>query len=73
MIAKVGGRIISAGIADRILIGPLDEHWHQVVLVEYPSRAAFLQMLEDPEYLAGIPHRYAGLEATRLIVTTHVG
>jgi hypothetical protein len=35
--------------------------------VRYPSRAAFLDMIADPEYLAATPHRDAGLERTALL------
>ena len=33
----------------------------------YPSRAAFLEMLADPEYRAAHVHREAGLANTHLI------
>lgn len=34
------------------LIAPQDEQWDDVVLVQYPSRAAFLGMLQLEEYKA---------------------
>ena len=45
-------------------------HWDRLILVFYPSRAAFLDMMKDPEYRAGLPHRTAGLKRTVLYAFT---
>ena len=45
-------------------------HWDRVALVYYPSRAAFLDMMADPDYQAGLPHRTAGLKRTVLYAFT---
>ena len=68
-VASVGGRIIWAGSADLTVIGPEHEKWDTVVLVEYPSRQAFAQMIGQPEYQAAAPHRTAALADSRLIAT----
>jgi len=54
------------------LIAPEAEEWDDALLVEYPSRAAFLEMVSQPEYLAAAPHRSAALEDSRLIATTQL-
>lgn len=48
LLEKVGGRIVFGGAASPVVIGA--ESWDMVALVEYPSRAAFLEMVGSPEY-----------------------
>lgn len=69
LIAAVGGRMIWMGAARATVIGPEDERWDDAVLVEYPSRKAFIEMVSKPDYQAAAPHRTAGLEDSRLIAT----
>ncbi len=69
-VAGVGGRQFEAGTAHMNLIGPEDERWDLVATIEYPSPAAFLEMIAKPSYQAAIHHRTAGLADTRLIMTT---
>ena len=35
-----------------------------MVIVKYPSRAAFLDMLQDPEYGQAVPYRDEGPDTT---------
>lgn len=67
-VAAVGGSQFYAAASHQTVIGP--EEWDLVAIVEYPSRAAFLEMIGKPSYQAGVFHRTAGLEDTRLIMTT---
>jgi uncharacterized protein (DUF1330 family) len=69
-IAAVGGQVLFAGKAHPSLIGPLDEHWHQVFLVRYPSVAAFRAMMAMPSYQACVHHRSAALADSRLTPIT---
>lgn len=48
LLAKAGGRVVFAGDPATALLG--DSSWDMVVLVEYPSRKAFLDMLASPAY-----------------------
>lgn len=69
-VAAVGGRIVWSGSPELLFIGESggeDDDWDEVLIVEYPDRDAFLRMMAMPEYQAGLPHRDAGLERTRLI------
>ena len=48
LLEGVGGRPVFAGAPAEDLIG--DGHWDLVVVVEYPTRQAFLDMVSSPEY-----------------------
>lgn len=48
---SVGGEVLFHGrAADAPLVADEAGAWDEVLLVRYPSRAAFLQMLADPGY-----------------------
>jgi uncharacterized protein (DUF1330 family) len=66
-VQALGGSAIWMGEAQATLIGPSEEHWDEILLVQYPSRQAFLQMISDPDYLAATVHRTAALSDSRLI------
>lgn len=63
----VGGRVELLAAAQVALIAPEGEHWDELLLVRYPTKAAFLGMLADPEYRAATLHRTAALADSRLI------
>lgn len=67
MVEERGGRVLWSGRAEQILIGDPAADWDVVVLVEYPSRAAFIEMVSRPEYLAAHAEREAGLERTVVV------
>jgi uncharacterized protein (DUF1330 family) len=48
LLEKVGGRPIFAGRPSEDMIG--DGHWDLVVIAEYPTRQAFIDMATSPEY-----------------------
>jgi uncharacterized protein (DUF1330 family) len=60
ILVKLGAKIVFMGRAEFCLIGNAD--WDSVVIVQYPSRSAFLGMISSPEYQAIHHHREAGLE-----------
>jgi uncharacterized protein (DUF1330 family) len=64
----VGGRLQVALRAEATVIGPDEREWDLVLLVEYPSRAKFLEMAANPEYLKIHAHREAAVAESRLIV-----
>lgn len=47
---KVGGDVVYAGNLDTPLVAPDGWAWDAVLLVRYPSRQAFSQMVADPDY-----------------------
>jgi len=65
-VPEVGGRFLFTGRASAILIGPEDEQWDMVALLEYPNRQAFVTMINLPHYQAATIHRDAGLADTRI-------
>ncbi|MCY1288359.1 hypothetical protein D9M68_286210 [compost metagenome] len=69
-VQALGGEVQALAHAHATLIAPPGETWDELLLVRYPSRAAFLGMLADPEYRAATVHRTAALADARLIGTT---
>lgn len=64
---RVGGRIAWSGDFRLMLIGPEDERWDICFIAEYPSAAAFVEMVKDPDYQRAVAHRQAAVEDSRLI------
>ncbi|MFP4650268.1 MAG: DUF1330 domain-containing protein [Desulfobacterales bacterium] len=67
IITKIGARVIYYGNGVMTFIG--DDYWDAVLLVEYPSRSAFMEMIRDPQYLEASRYRQEGLIDSRLYVT----
>ncbi len=63
----VGGRIAVSGAPQMVLIGPDDERWDVIFIAEYPSSAAFVEMVKNPGYQAIVHHRQAAVKDSRLI------
>ncbi len=72
-VVEAGGKILWMANAKLSVIAPEGETWDEAVLVQYPSRAAFVQMVQRPDYLAAAPHRTAALADSRLILTEGPG
>ena len=66
-----GARIVYAGKATELVVG--DETWDAIVLVEYPSRKVFVEMVNNPEYLKVQVDREQGLERTVLYAMSSMG
>ena len=67
----VGGRVLYSGSAKAFVIGDGERPWWDAILVvEYPSPAAFLKMVADPDYLEVHKHREAALDRAELIATS---
>lgn len=66
-LARVGGEVVWAGACSPALIGPDDPEWDVAAVVRYPSRAAFLDMVRDPEYQEISKLRTGALADSRLI------
>jgi uncharacterized protein (DUF1330 family) len=67
LLTKAGGRVRFFGSAEAFTIGPEDERWDVAMLVEHQSVDAFLAFAKDETYLAGVGHRAAALEDSRLL------
>lgn len=64
---RSGGKLLFFGRGRQFLIGPADERWDAAMLVQQESTAAFMTFASNREYLAGIGHRTAALEDSRLL------
>jgi hypothetical protein len=62
-----GGELVFLGEGGPFLIGPQDERWDLAMLVRQRSLADFLAFARNEAYLAGIGHRTAALEDSRLL------
>lgn len=47
---QVGARLVYVGDCSTALVAPPEHDWDVVLLVQYPSRRAFSQMVANPEY-----------------------
>jgi len=62
-----GSEVIYQGKSNNFLIGPVEETWDVVLLVKHKSAARFLEFASNKGYLAGVGHRTAALEDSRLL------
>lgn len=67
---RVGGEVIYAGDGRTPLVAEDGQAWDAVVLVRYPSRAAFARMVSDPDYQEVTRLRTEALEEAVLQPTT---
>jgi uncharacterized protein (DUF1330 family) len=68
---RVGGTVRYAGAAPGVVIGDGEKPWWDaIIVVEYPSPAAFLDMVTNEEYLKVHEYRAAGLDRGDLIATS---
>ena len=64
----IGAEPVFVAEATETLLGDGTE-WDQLGIVRYPSRAAFLSMVEDPEFQERAIHKSAGVEQSIVLVT----
>ena len=64
---ECGGELIFLGEGGKYLIGPQEEQWDVVMLVRQKSLADFMAFASNQKYLAGMGHRTAALEDSRLL------
>jgi uncharacterized protein (DUF1330 family) len=70
---RAGGRQVWAGKPQVMVTGPQDaEQWDLAFIAEYPSSAAFIEMVRDPAYREHVKHRTAGVADSRLLCLTPV-
>lgn len=62
-----GGDILFLAKGGAFLIGPADEQWDLAMLVRQASVASFLSFAAHAGYLAGLGHRSAAVEDSRLL------
>ena len=62
-----GGDLLFLGEGGAFLIGPPEERWDLAMLVRQSSVESFMAFASNPGYLAGMGHRVAALEDSRLL------
>jgi uncharacterized protein (DUF1330 family) len=68
-----GGRLVLLSAVDGVVLGvAAQDEWDQIAIVEYPNLDAFLDMGQDPDYLAATVHRTAALRASTILATSAV-
>jgi uncharacterized protein (DUF1330 family) len=71
MLKGVGGTILWAGTAEGAAYGDLDaRQWEFVVLVRYPSRKVFLDMVTSPAYAQANVHRENAVDDHVILAAT---
>ena len=71
LLEKAGGEIVYAGQPNELVIGR--DKWDLMLLVRYPTRGAFLQMITSAEYLEISNLRDAALDESVLYATDPLG
>jgi uncharacterized protein (DUF1330 family) len=68
ILERIGAHVDWQGDVGSVVIGDPDaDRWDAVLLVSYPSRSAFLDMIRSPDYQEIAKLRAAGLADSRLI------
>lgn len=62
-----GGDIVFFAEGGSFMIGPPEERWDAAMLIRQASVAAFMAFATNEEYQAGMGHREAALEDSRLL------
>lgn len=68
--ARFGAEVLYVGDGSTVLVAEPGQEWDSVLLVRYPSRQAFSDMVRDPEYGAGTHLRTDALIEAVLQATT---
>jgi uncharacterized protein (DUF1330 family) len=69
-VEALGGRQLWAARTDELLSGNAADRWSLIVLVEYPSRASFIDMVTSGEYRDRLDARAAALARTAVYAGT---
>ena len=72
-LAGVGGEVVHLGEGGRALVAEDGQAWDAVLLVRYPSRQAFSQMVANPDYQKVTHLRAEALEEAVLQPTSGWG
>ena len=64
---KLGGKIVWRGGHELTMVGPHEEGWDIAFIAEYPTVAAFQNMMKSETYREAMIHRQAGVLDSRLV------
>jgi Domain of unknown function (DUF1330) len=62
-----GGELLLLARGGTCFIGPADERWDVAMIVRQSNVASFVAFASNTEYLAGLGHRTAAVEDSRLL------
>lgn len=68
--AEVGARVLWMAPAEQLFVGCDHDTYDEALLVWYPNRGAFLQMVSLDWYRDALAHRRAALEQATIIALT---
>lgn len=71
-LTAAGGELLFMGSGGHLLIGPEEAQWDLMLLVRHASVEAFMGMATNEAYLAGMGHRTAALEDSRLLPLSEI-
>ncbi len=69
-VTSADGRLVFAGSVRHLVLGVAEELWDEVLIVEFPAKETFVDIVSDPEIAKWGAHRRAGLAGQLLIATT---
>ncbi len=67
LIESLGGRVVFSSPAKQVMIDPDNPNWHLAAILFFPSRAAFMQMMSDPDFQKSSRHRKAALKRHHMV------
>ncbi len=70
ILTEIGAKVLWLGAVKQVFIGADRDRWDEVLLVEYPSRKAFLSMISRPDYMKIHKDREDALEDSALLATS---
>lgn len=69
LMTKVGGKVLWAGKTTKTIIGDLEDQPDRILLVQYPSKEAFIEFTTSDEYKVVGKDREIALEYGALLAT----
>ncbi|OZI59739.1 DUF1330 domain-containing protein [Bordetella genomosp. 11] len=72
LLRESGGELLFLGVGGPLLIGPEHERWDLLMMVRQSNAQSFLAFADNKEYLAGMGHRTAAVEDSRLLPVTQL-
>lgn len=67
-VQSVGGRVVLSNPTQYVVLGQVEDLWDAVLVVEYPSKETFVDLVTSPEIQAAGVHRRTGRDGQLLIV-----
>ncbi len=68
-----GAQVLYAGSIAELLVGDVGGTWDRMVLIQYPTRQAVLDLAADPAFREAVPQRDAIVAAQVLYATDPSG